>query len=104
MSTFRKPPEQRELELKLKLVQREGVKIRRGRVIVIKDRCKGCGFCIENCPSGVLVQSEDINVKGYHYPEVREEPPFKVCINCSFCSLICPEFAIFSVPIEEEVG
>jgi len=101
MSMFRKSPEQREMELKLKLMQREGVSIRRGRVFVIKDRCKGCGYCIENCPSGVLVQSEDINAKGYHYPVVVEEPPFRVCINCGFCSLICPEFAIYSVPFEE---
>jgi len=101
LQQFRKPPEKREMELKLKLMEKRGIRVRRGKVIVIKDRCKGCGFCIENCPSGVLKQSEDINVKGYHYPIVVEEPPFKVCINCSFCSLICPEFAIFSIPIEE---
>ncbi|HDI10115.1 4Fe-4S ferredoxin [Candidatus Bathyarchaeota archaeon ex4484_205] len=68
----------------------------RGRIYVIRDRCKGCGFCVTFCPKGVLELSEDFNSKGYHYPILKEEPPDKICINCGFCSLICPEFAIFN--------
>lgn len=98
---FRKSKAELEEELKIKLMSREGVQIRRGKVMVIKERCKGCGYCIENCPKGILQFSEDINKKGYHYPVVKEEPPFKVCINCGFCTAICPDMAIFSVPIEE---
>lgn len=75
--------------------------IRRGIVRINKERCKGCGFCISVCPMGILKPSEDINSRGYHYPIVVEEPPHKVCINCNFCSMICPEFAIYSVPISE---
>jgi len=86
----------------LKLAERQKIKLPRGKVIIIKDRCKGCGFCIEFCPQGVLVQSEEFNALGYHPPKLVEEPPFKVCINCSFCTSICPEFAIFSIPLEEE--
>ena len=102
MKTFRQPLQAlKELRLR-KLMERQGVKIKRGIVKILKDRCKGCGLCIEYCPMGILVPSEDINKKGYHYPEVREEPPFKVCINCNFCELVCPEFAIYSIPAEEE--
>lgn len=74
---------------------------RRGIVFVIKDRCKGCGFCIEFCPMQVLQRSDDFNAHGYHYPILVEEPPDKVCIACGFCNLICPEFAIYSKVLEE---
>lgn len=74
---------------------------RRGRVYLVKDRCKGCGFCIEFCPMGVLKQSDDFNAQGYHYPILVEDPPSKVCIACGFCTIICPEFAIYSELIEE---
>jgi 2-oxoglutarate ferredoxin oxidoreductase subunit delta len=70
-----------------------------GEVHIIPDRCKGCGFCIEFCPNDVLVESEDFNIKGYHPPEAKE--PEK-CISCQLCELICPDFAIFVVALDEE--
>ena len=67
-----------------------------GRVVIIADRCKGCGFCVEYCPKDVLVMSEDFNRKGYHPPEVIKEMDHE-CVNCNLCEMICPDFAIFSV-------
>jgi Ferredoxin len=64
----------------------------RGRLFVIDDRCKGCGFCIEFCPKGVLKQSEKINKKGYH-PPVLHDP--EGCMMCDICTDICPDFAIY---------
>lgn len=66
-----------------------------GQVFVIVERCKGCNFCVEFCPEEVLVESPDMNAKGYHYPVVA---PGKecACINCAFCKLVCPEFAIYT--------
>lgn len=69
-----------------------------GRVIIIPNRCKECDYCITYCPEDVLVFSEDLNDKGYHYPIVVEG---KSCILCTFCSEICPDFAIFTEPVEE---
>ena len=66
----------------------------RGEVIVIDDRCKGCGFCVEYCPREVLVLSKSFNRKGYHPPEVVQRG---LCVDCCLCEMICPEFAIFSV-------
>ncbi len=34
-----------------------------GGVCVITERCKGCEFCIEYCPTGALKQSEDTTEK-----------------------------------------
>ena len=65
-----------------------------GEVVIIEDRCKGCGFCIANCPRQVLRFSSVFNKKGYHPPEVNDASR---CVNCHFCEILCPEFAIYSI-------
>ena len=69
-----------------------------GEVHIIAERCKGCGFCVEYCPKDVLALSEAFNSKGYHPPEVTHADE---CVNCNLCEMICPDFAIFSVAMEE---
>lgn len=76
------------------------VKIPRGEVLIIKERCKGCGFCVEFCPKHVLAMSEEFNSKGYHPPYVVKKGE---CVNCNLCEMICPEFAIYSVAVNGEV-
>ncbi len=66
-----------------------------GQVFVIPERCKGCKFCIDFCPEKVLAESEKMNAKGYHYPVVAQGKE-GACVNCAFCKLICPEFAIYT--------
>jgi len=85
-----------------KLLQGKELKIPRGEVTILEERCKGCGFCIEFCPRKVLVQSSKYNSVGYHPPKLSEEEPLKVCANCGFCALICPEFAIQVKPKESK--
>jgi 2-oxoglutarate ferredoxin oxidoreductase subunit delta len=70
-----------------------GLKVVRGEVHIMKDRCKGCGFCITYCPMNVLEASEEFNTKGYHYPIVKNPD---ACINCGLCEMLCPDFAIWS--------
>jgi len=66
-----------------------------GQVYVVKDRCKECTYCWEYCPEDVLVMSDQINEKGYHYPMIAEGKE-NSCVLCNMCSNICPEFAIFT--------
>ena len=75
------------------------VKPSRGQIEILKERCKGCRFCIEFCPKQVLEESAEFNSKGYHpsYAAHSEE-----CVNCGLCELLCPEFAIRVTPLEEE--
>ena len=75
------------------------VKIPHGEVHIIKERCKGCGFCVEYCPKDILELSSEFNLKGYHPPIVTDG---SVCVHCQLCEVICPEFAIFCT-LEEEV-
>ncbi len=69
------------------------IRIPRGEVHIVKDRCKGCGFCIEYCPNDVLAVSDEFNSKGYHPPIVVNPDR---CVNCGLCEMLCPEFAIWN--------
>jgi 2-oxoglutarate ferredoxin oxidoreductase subunit delta len=62
-----------------------------GRVMIDSERCKGCGYCVEFCPLGVLAMSTRFNAKGYHFPEAIA--PEK-CSGCDLCGMFCPDFAI----------
>ena len=42
----------------------------KGFVAITAERCKGCGFCVEFCPTHVLALSSAFNSKGYHPPHV----------------------------------
>ena len=75
------------------------IQISRGIVFIIEDRCKGCGYCIEYCPKDVLDFSEGFNRKGYHPPAVIKPDD---CVNCHFCEIICPEFAIYSLEAPQD--
>jgi 2-oxoglutarate ferredoxin oxidoreductase subunit delta len=73
----------------------------KAEIHILKDQCKGCGFCINFCPKKVLEESEEINARGVHPPKIVDESK---CILCSFCTSVCPDFAIFVVekPCKEE--
>jgi 2-oxoglutarate ferredoxin oxidoreductase subunit delta len=74
------------------------VVIPQGQVYIIPERCKECKICIEFCPKKVLQNSSEINSKGYHYPEVIPGME-QACVHCEFCTMVCPEFAIFTLEV-----
>lgn len=59
---------------------------------VDKNRCKGCGLCVDSCPKKIIRLSVSINQKGYHYAEQFD--PAK-CIACKMCAQTCPDVAIY---------
>lgn len=58
------------------------------KVIIDRDRCKGCGLCTLYCPRKILVLASDINVNGYHAARITDA---EKCISCLNCYLICPD-------------
>jgi 2-oxoglutarate ferredoxin oxidoreductase subunit delta len=70
-----------------------------GKVIIDKDKCKGCGFCTEFCPREALVMTQEINSKGYTLAAVTDETK---CLSCGLCEVICPEFGIKVLSSEEK--
>jgi len=55
------------------------------KIDIYKAWCKGCGICVAFCPSQVLARDE----AGYPYVKSPEK-----CINCGWCEIRCPDFAI----------
>ena len=80
-----------------KTLDRDRIQPAHYQVQVIKDRCKGCRFCIEFCPKHVLRESTEFNRKGYH-PVCADSN--NDCLHCGLCELICPEFAISVEPVD----
>ena len=63
-----------------------------------EDWCKGCGICIERCPVNALEDSDRLNKKGIHPPQLKEK---NECNLCRLCELVCPDFAITVIPDKE---
>jgi 2-oxoglutarate ferredoxin oxidoreductase subunit delta len=64
----------------------------RGTVVIMAERCKGCGFCVEFCPTDALDLSNQYNAKGYHPPVLSRKED---CTGCDICGMVCPDFAIY---------
>lgn len=52
--------------------------------------CKGCGLCIEKCPTHVIEWSEKLSNYGTPRVTVRADG----CIVCNQCAMHCPDAAI----------
>ena len=62
-----------------------------GKVTILTESCKACGYCIKFGPKEVLAEGKDVNAKGY--PHVTAVKP-EACIGCAMCAQMCPEAAI----------
>jgi 2-oxoglutarate ferredoxin oxidoreductase subunit delta len=61
------------------------------KVVINREKCKGCELCIQICPQKILVMSKSFNKKSYH-PAEQINP--EKCTGCAFCAMTCPEVAI----------
>ncbi len=55
------------------------------RIDIYKAWCKACGICVAFCPTGALGKDET------GAPFVKD---IEKCINCGWCEIRCPDFAI----------
>ena len=68
-----------------------------GSVYIFFERCKGCAFCVEFCPTKCLELSKEFNAKGYHPPVLAQDSN---CTGCDLCGMLCPDFAIYGFRIK----
>lgn len=65
--------------------------MKKGKVNINKDRCKGCGYCIDICPRKCIAFAAAINKRGVYPAEfVRHDQ----CIACTLCAQVCPDVCI----------
>ncbi len=58
-----------------------------GRVVIDRERCKGCMLCTSACPRKILFLSDLVNQDGYRVVVCVDD---EKCIGCESCALICP--------------
>ncbi len=61
------------------------------KITIDRNKCKGCGLCIEYCPLKMIKMSEEINESGIHFAVFEDNGR---CTACSICAWVCPDAAI----------
>jgi 2-oxoglutarate ferredoxin oxidoreductase subunit delta len=64
----------------------------RNALHLVPKYCKGCCLCVEACPTGTLLMTEDPQNKWG--VSVKIDAP-EYCIGCKMCEMQCPDFSIF---------
>ena len=64
------------------------------KVIINKDKCKGCMLCIYACPKKLIKKSKNLNKMGISYMEFSQGDKENVCTGCGLCTVVCPECCI----------
>ena len=59
----------------------------RGNVIIDPEECKGCGLCVESCPTECLELAPQLSKYGVHPAQYSGEG----CTGCGACFYCCPE-------------
>ncbi len=62
-------------------------------IIIDKDRCKGCYFCVKFCPKELIRVSDTHNRLGY-FPAEFDTVNEDKCTGCKTCAIMCPDTAI----------
>lgn len=65
---------------------------KRNAITLVSVYCKGCGLCVDACPTGTLLL-EDVMENKFGVCVKIDAPDY--CIGCKMCENKCPDFAIF---------
>ena len=61
------------------------------KIIIDRDRCKGCRFCVQTCPKELIRIDEELNIQGYLSAIIDNCDD---CTGCALCAEVCPDVAI----------
>jgi len=62
-----------------------------GTIVIDRELCKGCGYCISACPKGCISQEDSFNSSGYYPASFVNTGQ---CTGCAICACSCPDIAI----------
>ncbi|HLI25487.1 MAG TPA: 4Fe-4S dicluster domain-containing protein [Chloroflexota bacterium] len=60
-------------------------------VILSREMCKACGFCLNVCPTDVFEWDKRVNSAGWFPVRVARE---EHCVGCMLCFQLCPDFCL----------
>lgn len=66
----------------------------KGKIIIDREKCKGCELCVSVCPKQCIAISSGLNDKGYYPAEFSQGEEGDCCTACTLCALTCPDIAI----------
>lgn len=72
--------------------------VKRGKVLIDRERCKGCQLCVRACPMKALAVDTEPN-EGGSYP--TKAVCGAKCIACGNCFEVCPDVCIEVYELEE---
>ncbi|MFO7599147.1 MAG: 4Fe-4S binding protein [Candidatus Desulfacyla sp.] len=69
---------------------------KKGKIVIDRERCKGCHLCIDACPNNRIEVDASLNKKGYSPARFKEtvNEGEKGCTGCAQCATVCPDVAI----------
>lgn len=70
--------------------------MKRGKIIIDNEICKGCYLCIQACPQKVISICQTPNSSGVYTAEFSKHKnnTGAFCIVCGSCYQVCPDMAI----------
>lgn len=63
----------------------------KGKIEIDRELCKGCSYCVLNCPKKLLEIDTTFNSKGFYPAVIKSE---NGCTGCALCAVSCPDIAI----------
>lgn len=66
------------------------IKVKTGSWTVFLDLCKGCGICLEKCPTKALKFGNEKGSTNQPAPHILPDK----CNLCRICQINCPDCAI----------
>jgi len=65
------------------------------KIMIDKDKCKGCLLCISFCPRGAIKKSKELNKLGLNFVEFSPQAGESgECLGCMMCAVMCPDCCI----------
>jgi len=61
------------------------------KIVIDKDKCKGCLLCVTFCPKELIKKSAHLNKRGVNFVEFQDTGE---CAGCLQCAIICPDCCI----------